>query len=141
LPDEELSELITIGVTNAQENPEVYHTHRNLGAIYYRQADYSKAAEYLGHASRLDEEDVRYFVWNAMLQFQLGNKAEAAKLLQRAREQRGAHWPTWMSQIEIPMLIQEAEILIGPSADNTLRIAGELLRKEAEALIEPDQGR
>jgi tetratricopeptide (TPR) repeat protein len=98
-----------------------------LGAAYYRVGRYQDALEQFRLARSQGDGGAFYYLFEAMAQFQLGNKVEAQTLLQKAE--------------------QSIDERIGPGADEKIRstvtwkekLRLTLLRREAEALIAPKQ--
>jgi WD40 repeat protein/tRNA A-37 threonylcarbamoyl transferase component Bud32/tetratricopeptide (TPR) repeat protein len=108
--------------------PKVYVLVHMHGIALYRAGKWKEALERLEEAAKLQQQEIAAELFQAMAHQRLGQKEEAARLLQRgvkrieelslptANSPSGWDERDWRSRVYLPLLRREAETLIEPPA-------------------------
>jgi tetratricopeptide (TPR) repeat protein len=124
----EATRPLQLARTLAANNPSSWPHQHNLGAVLYRGGRCTDAVEQLRKAARLAPDGGTPYDWLflAMAQHRLGSKAQARLYLAKAIPWLRHHFepgtdrlpgwvrpPLWRTRLELKLLRQEAETLIG----------------------------
>lgn len=113
---DEIDQMISLGSEEVKVDPENVELLRDMGALHYRQASFSKATTYLENAIELRENDALSWIWMAMCQYKSGDHNHANASLTRAIEipKENLHFRSDRdSTLAIPLLLEQARALIG----------------------------